>query len=82
MSRNDSIELMVALHFNKPEKGAVLVSIDGENSKAKWIPKQWIESIHETGKTTRGTDRNGQKQILPLANLVIPEWLALREGLI
>jgi len=82
MSGNDPTELLVALHFNRPEKGAVLVSIDGENSRAKWIPKQWIGSIHETGKTTQATDRNGQKVILPLANLVIPEWLALREGLI
>ena len=82
MSRNDSTELMVALHHHSERTGAVLVSIDGENSRAKWIPKQWIESIHETGKTTKGTDRNGQKVILALANLVIPEWLALREGLI
>jgi hypothetical protein len=82
MSRNEPTELLVAVHHNAPEGKAVLVSIDGENVMAKWIPKSLIESIDLTGKTTVGTDRSGYKVTLPLANLVIPEWLALREGLI
>ena len=80
MSRNEPTELMVAQHFDSPK--SVLVSIDGDNAHAKWIPKSLIESIDLTGKTTKGTDRGGYKVTLPLANLVIPEWLALREGLI
>ena len=82
MSRNEPTELLVAVHFNSPEGKAVLVSIDGENTGAKWIPRSLIESIDLTGKTTKGTNRGGYKVTLPLANLVIPEWLALREGLI
>jgi hypothetical protein len=41
-----------------------------------------IGSLHETGKTTVGKDRDGQRVILPVAHLTIPEWLAKREGLI
>jgi hypothetical protein len=82
MSKNDPTELMVAVHFNHPDRPSIVVSIDGDNRNAKFIPRSLIESFHETGKTTRGTDRNGQKVILPLANLVIPEWLAVREELV
>jgi hypothetical protein len=82
MSKNDPTELMVALHHTSERTGAVLVSIDGEHANTKWIHKHWIESCDLTGKTTNGTNRGGQKAILPLATLVIPEWLALREGLI
>jgi hypothetical protein len=35
-----------------------------------------------SGQATQGTDRNGQKIVVPLANLVIPEWLAIREELV
>jgi hypothetical protein len=82
MSRNDPTELLVALHVDTPKAAAVLVSIDGEHARGAWIPRRLIESMHQTGKTTRGTDRDGQRVNLPLLNLVIPEWLAIREGLV
>lgn len=82
MSSKELVEVFVALHVNPPKAQAVLVSDDGENAHAKWIPRKFIGSLHETGKTTVGTDRNGARVILPMAHLTIPEWLAKREGLI
>jgi hypothetical protein len=81
MSNSEPTEIMVALHVNRID-GPVLVSIDGDNAKAKWIGRKLIGSLHETGRTTRGTDRNGDKVTLPLANLTVPEWLAKKEGFI
>jgi hypothetical protein len=80
VSKNDPTELLVALHFTTSQ--AIRVSIDGNETRSKWIPKRLISSMHETGKTTQGTDRQGHKVMLPMADLVIPEWLAIREELI
>lgn len=56
MSRNEPTELLVAVHYDPPEGRAIRISIDGENSKAKWIAKSLIGSFHLTGKSTRGTE--------------------------
>lgn len=82
MSRNEPVEILVAVHFNSPERLSVGVSIDGDARHTKFIPKQLIETFDLTGKTTKGVDRGGYKVEFPLANLVIPEWLAMREELI
>lgn len=82
MSRNDPTELMVAVHVNIPSRQAMRVSIDGDDARGKWIARTLVSSLHETGKTTQGIDRFGQRVTLPLANLVVPEWLAIREGLV
>ncbi len=82
MSSNSPVELLVALHVDRGGAGPVLVSNDGENRHAKWIGRKLIGSLHTTGQTTKGTDRNGQSVNLPLANITIPEWLALKEGFI
>lgn len=82
MSSREPVELLVALHADQDGLRAVLVSIDGENKNAKWVGRKLIGSLHKTGQTTRGTDRNGQIVNLPLANLTVPEWLALKEGFI
>ena len=80
MSKNTPTEILVALHVEGAR--SIRVSNDGDDSKGKWIPRSLIGSMHETGQTTQGTDRNGQKARIPLANLVIPEWLAVREELV
>lgn len=82
MSGSDPTEIMVALHLDRGGTHPVLVSLDGENAHAKWIGRRLIASLHKTGQTTRGTNRDGQIVTLPIANLTIPEWLALKEGLI
>lgn len=81
MGSRDPTEIFVALHVDRGD-GPVLVSIDGINARGVWIGRRLIESLHKTGKTTKGTDRYGQSVILPLANLTVPEWLAKKEGFI
>lgn len=81
MSNREPIEILVALHFNRADR-PLLVSIDGVNANAKWIGRKLIGSLHETGQKTSGTDRFGNKVMLPLANLTVPEWLAKNEGFI
>lgn len=78
----EMVEIVVALHVNTPKAQALLVSDDGDHAHGKWIPRSLIESLHDTGKTTVGTDRDGQRANLPVAELTIPEWLAKREGLV
>lgn len=77
MSRNTPTEVLVAVHFDPPNGRAILVSVDGENSHATWIAKSLISSKHLTGKTTQGTDGKGARVTLALANMTIPEWLAI-----
>ena len=77
-----TIELAVAVHLDREGAKSILVSDTGEHKDAKWIPRSLIASFHLTGKTTRGTDRNGQVTTLPMAHLEIPEWKAKQEGLI
>lgn len=80
MPASTPTEILVALH-RETERG-VLVSNDGVNEHAKWIGRKLITSFHKTGKTTRGTDRDGQSAVLALANITIPEWLAIKEGFV
>lgn len=82
MSGNEPTELLVAVHFNPPRGKAVLVSIDGTNGRAVWIGKNQLGSFHLTGGTTLGTNQDGNRVTLPLANITIPEWLAIKEGLV
>lgn len=81
MGSREPTEIMVALHVDRGT-GPVLVSIDGDNRNGKWISRKLIGSLHKTGKTTRGTDRDGRPVMLPIANLTVPEWLATKEGFI
>jgi len=82
MSRSEPAEILVAVHFDNPERKAVLVSKDGEAAHAKWLPRRWLLSFHLTGKTTRGRDKRGGSVTLPMAHATVPEWLAIQEGLV
>lgn len=82
MSSREPTELLVAVHVNRPQDKSILMSIDGDNKNAKWIARSLISSFHETGQSTRGTDRNDNVLRLPLANVTIPEWLAIKEGFV
>jgi len=72
MRSRDPVQLLVALHVDR----------GGENIHGVWIARKLVSSLHLTGKTTKGTDRNGQMVNLPMANITIPEWLAIKSGLI
>lgn len=77
---SEPTEIVVALHANG--KTGVLVSLDGDAINAKWIGRKLISSLHATGRTTRGHDRDGNAVTLPMAHLTVPEWLATKEGLV
>lgn len=67
MSKSDIIELTVHLHF-KTDK-AMLVSDDGDEKKAVWLPLSQVE----------------YKRLPNSANLIevqCPDWLAKERGLI
>ena len=82
MSRSEPTEILVAVHYDNPERKAVLVSKDGEAANAKWLPRRWLLSFHLTGKTTRGRDKRGANVTLAMAHATVPEWLAIQEGLV
>ncbi len=82
MSRNDPTEILVAVHLDHPGKNAILVSIDGQGSRVEWIARKLISSYHLIGSSTEGTDQNGKRVRLPLANMSVPEWLAKDQGFI
>lgn len=82
-ARDNLIELAVCLHYDtgKERKGAVLVSLDGDESHAKWIPHSLIESIEEKTATSRGTRKNGQTVDLPIIVITLPSTVAAEKGL-
>lgn len=67
MSRNDSIYIEVTLH--EETAMAILISDDGEEDTAVWIPKSQIDY----------NDRAAKGDII---TITLPEWLAMGKGLI
>ena len=67
MSRQDeTIDITVHVHHSTPR--AILVSEDGEQDGAVWLPLSQIEGYN---------DETGQEVIIEL-----PEWLARAKGLL
>lgn len=81
MSR-EPVEILVAVHVDRPQDRSVRVSIDGDDCRGVWIARSQFGSFHLTGKSTAGTDRHGNNVRLPMANVTLPEWLAKKEGFI
>lgn len=65
-SKSDLIDVTVSLH-HQTEK-AILVSDDGDEKKAVWLPLSQIE-VTETKKSG-------------IVEVALPEWLAEKKGLI
>ena len=65
MSKSDLIDVTVQLHMLTER--AILVSDDGDEKKAKWLPISQCEVLKRP---------NG------IAIVTMPEWLALDKGLI
>lgn len=68
MSRNDPCEVSVHLHFRTD--AAVLVSDDGVRGNAIWLPLSLI-TIHDDTGLMSG-----------VVEIELPEWLAIKEGLV
>jgi hypothetical protein len=69
--KSDLIDVTVQMHA-ETEK-AVLVSDDGDKSKAIWIPKSQCEVEFDPSMKERGKG---------IATLTLPTWLAKERGLI
>ena len=66
--KSDLVDIVVHKHAETAK--AILVSDDGDEKKAKWIPKSYCEFVALNGRTG------------PFCTLTLPEWLALDKGLI
>jgi hypothetical protein len=71
MSRNDMINVKVTLHAETAM--AILVSDDGEEDTAIWLPKSQIDYA------ARYTDTVIEGGVI---TITLPEWLAMDKGLI
>jgi hypothetical protein len=60
---------------------AILVSADGREANAAWLPKSRIE-IFRGDLATRGTRKSGQIVRLQVIRVTVPEGLAKEKGLI
>jgi len=72
-------DLTMALHYDTGK--AVLVSDDGHEAKAVWLPRSLIE-IEKLNRTTVGEKKNGQRVTLDLVTITVPERIAKEKGLI
>jgi hypothetical protein len=59
------------------EQGAIRVSDDRDDAKAKWLPKSQCEFVC-TGKR----ERSRQGPFVEIVTVTLPEWLAKEKGLI
>ena len=84
--RSDLIDLPVALHVETPAKGefnqgAVLVSIDGDEAKAVWIPKSRCQ-VEKHSSFINGRRKDGAVRQLPCVTVTLSERLAKEKGLL
>lgn len=68
-------------HPGNSEKGAILVSETGNETKAVWIPKSLCQFERREMMVT-GTKKDGQKIQLNLAKVTIEQWVARDKGLL
>lgn len=76
---SDLLDLDCVLHHETDK--AVLVSSDGSEARATWLPKSAVE-IHREGKSVSATRKSGQRAVLPVVTVTCPEWMARQKGLI
>jgi hypothetical protein len=72
-------DLEMVLHYDTGK--AVLVSDTGEESRAVWLPKSKIEMLAGS-KQCSAIKKDGQRTVLPVITVTLPEWLAKQKGLI
>lgn len=82
---SDILDLKMVLHAEthpgKKDQGAILASDNGDESRAKWMPKSLVE-FHKDGAMVAGTKTDGQKIQLAACTVTLPQWLACDKGLI
>lgn len=78
-ARSDLIDVTLALHHETPK--AWLLSQDGSEVRAFWIPKSQCEVVR-SGKQQGGYRRNGQRCNLDIVHVTLRQYLAKEKGLI
>jgi hypothetical protein len=78
---NFDLALHAETHPGQSEKGAILVSEAGEESKAVWIPKSLCQ-FERTHLNITGTKKNGQQVHLTVCKVTMQQWVALDKRLI
>lgn len=78
----ETVDLTVAVHFDKPGAASVRISDDGDDAHGKWIANSQISMKHYNLQSTLGTDRYGNQRRLPVAIIRIPVWLAKKVELV
>lgn len=83
--RSDLIDLPLALHHETPARGgnegAVLVSIDGDENKAQWIPKARCE-VELNPSFVQGRRKSGSLVTLKSVTVTLSEKLAVEKRLV
>lgn len=77
--RSDLIDIPCALHHQTDR--AILVSIDGDENKAKWIPKSLCEVEHHSS-FIRGRRKNGSSVGCKSVTVTLAERHAKEKGLL
>ena len=77
--RSNLVDIAIIIHHGTEK--AVLVSIDGNEVRAQWLPRSRIEIEHKPGFVS-GTRRDGQRVQLNIATITLPSPLAKEKGLI
>lgn len=81
---SDLIDLELVLHAEthpgNSDKGAILISDNGDEARAKWIPKS-LAQVERSGRSVPGTRKNGQKVQLQAVTVTVPNWVATEKGL-
>jgi hypothetical protein len=78
-AQHDKVELEMVLHYDTGK--AVQVSDTGEEARAVWLRKSQIQ-MNASGKKVPSVKKDGQRVVLPVVTINIPEWLAKNKGLI
>ena len=67
--KSDIFDIQVKIHHDSPQTKAILVSLDGDEKKAVWLPRSMIEYEYTNNRTGA-------------AEISAPEWFLLDKGLI
>lgn len=82
MSGSDPTEIMVALHLDSRRRPS-RAGLARWRERPRQVDRPQADRLTAQDRADHpGTNRDGQIVTLPIANLTIPEWLALKEGLI
>jgi hypothetical protein len=82
---SDLVDLALVLHWQTtpadPDRGALLVSVDGREAAAVWVPKKFCE-VERSGRFVRGLKKSGEAVQLEAVAVTLPQWVAKEKGLI